>query len=104
MTLQIWLLIATCFAGGFIIIHYGWNALASVIKATRREDSDAYYRKVLGVGLEYDAETLRQSYLALTAKYDPVRFQEFGPEFQDLAKERLKVIEAAYDCLSRRCC
>ena len=64
-------------------------------------DRDAYYRRVLAVTRETSFEDLKAACEIRILKYFPDKFQEFGPEFQDLARERLKDVDAAYAHLRR---
>jgi preprotein translocase subunit Sec63 len=99
------LMVMLCFAGGFIIVNYGWPAVAAQIQRRRSGplglsgDRLTYYSKVLGVTADADEAAVRAAYLARLEKYDPNRFDEFGPEFREMAIERTKVINAAYEYL-----
>lgn len=56
--------------------------------------------KVLGVNRDATQEEIRAAYLALVKKYHPDRYQD--PSLKDLADERLKEINEAYDLLTKR--
>jgi preprotein translocase subunit Sec63 len=94
-----------CFAGGFIIVSYGSRATAEWMKRRKtrvgagRED---YYRRVLGVQQGASLEDLTSAYQHRVLKYDPEKFREFGPEFEDLARERTRDIDEAYAYLGQR--
>jgi hypothetical protein len=58
--------------------------------------------QVLGVAPGASAEEIRRAYLALAAKYHPDKVQHLGEDFQRLAEQRFKEIQAAYQALSRK--
>ncbi len=56
--------------------------------------------KVLGVAADATQEEIRVAYLALVKKYHPDKYQD--PSLKELADERLKQINEAYDTLTRK--
>jgi molecular chaperone DnaJ len=56
--------------------------------------------KVLGVSRDATQEEIRAAYLALVKKYHPDKYQDAS--LKDLAGERLKEINEAYDLLTRK--
>ncbi len=56
--------------------------------------------KVLGVDRDATSEQIRAAYLALVKKYHPDKYQD--PALKELADERLKQINEAYDTLTRK--
>ncbi len=68
-------------------------------------DADAGVRdpyRVLGLAPGASAEEIRQAYRELAAKYHPDKVQHLGEEFQRLAEQRFKEIQAAYLELKQR--
>jgi DnaJ-domain-containing protein 1 len=47
-----------------------------------------------------DSQLIHEAYQARLRKYDPSKFVEYGPEFQELARERTNAIIAAYQHLT----
>lgn len=56
--------------------------------------------KVLGVSQNASQEEIRAAYLAMVKKYHPDKYQD--PALKELADERLKQINEAYDLLTRK--
>ena len=56
--------------------------------------------KVLGVSENASQEEIRKAYLALVKKYHPDRYAD-GP-MKDMANEKLKEINQAYELLSKK--
>lgn len=54
------------------------------------------YSAVLGVEPDADLLEIRSQYLDLVKKYHPDRVQHLGPEFQEMAEQKLKEINEAY--------
>jgi uncharacterized membrane protein YkvA (DUF1232 family) len=52
--------------------------------------------EILGVPDNADPAAIRKAYRDQVKKYHPDRVQHLGTEFQDMAEERLKAINAAY--------
>ena len=51
---------------------------------------------VLGVGRSASAAEIKQAYRRLAGQYHPDKVAHLGKEFQELAEERFKQIQAAY--------
>ena len=58
--------------------------------------------ETLGVTGEDGPEEITRAYRRLAAQYHPDKVQHLGEEFQQLAEERFKEIQAAYDELKRQ--
>lgn len=56
---------------------------------------------VLDIPPDADYETARRAYLELSKKYHPDRVQHLGEEFQELAEERFKAIQKAWEEFKR---
>jgi hypothetical protein len=105
MNVQAVTMVAICFASGFLIVHYAWPAAAGWLR--ERTDGtggqgEEYYWRVLGVEEGASLEDLTAAHERGILKYDPEKFREFGPEFQDLARERTRHIDNAYARLRQK--
>ena len=58
--------------------------------------------EILGVTAQDGAEEITRAYRRLAARYHPDKVQHLGEEFQALAEQRFKEIQAAYDELKKR--
>ena len=94
---------AARFAGGKPITFIDGDTLLAWLDGTYRPEpprrphqtsSDPY--AVLGLQRPASAETVRQAYRDLASKYHPDKVQHLGREFQQMAEQRLKEINAAY--------
>jgi curved DNA-binding protein CbpA len=56
---------------------------------------------VLGVAPGASAEEIRSAYQKLIQQYHPDRVAGMGPELRELAEQRTKELNAAYDALKR---
>jgi hypothetical protein len=108
-SISVAVLVVLCFIGGFTVVSQAWPLVARFFPSRGEtgqrhggEDTDEYSRRVLGTYPGADLTALRAAYESRMAKYDPAKFDEYGPEFKALAEERRKVIIAAYDHLMRR--
>ena len=61
-------------------------------------DADSPYR-VLGVAPDASQDDIRQAYRRLAAQYHPDKVSHLGAELRDLAEQKFKAIQAAYDTL-----
>ncbi len=57
---------------------------------------------ILGLPRNAPPEEITRAYRQLAAKYHPDKVQHLGEEFQHLAEERFKEIQAAYDELKKQ--
>lgn len=57
--------------------------------------------ETLGISPDASAEEIARAYRTLAARYHPDKVQHLGEEFQKLAEERFKEIQAAYDDLKK---
>ena len=64
--------------------------------ATPRDSADQYYA-VLGLEPGADMETIKKAYRKLSMTYHPDKVRHLGGEFQKVAEEKMKEINAAYD-------
>jgi len=58
--------------------------------------------EVLGVEQDAEPAVIRKAYLDLVKKYHPDKVQHLGIEFQTMAEEKLKTINAAYEHFRER--
>lgn len=65
-------------------------------------DSAVRYCAVLGVGPDASPEDVRARYLDCVKKYHPDRVQHLGAEFQEMAEQKMKEINAAYTYFTNR--
>jgi DnaJ like chaperone protein len=64
--------------------------------ATGREAAEQYYA-VLGLEPGADMETIKKAYRKLSMTYHPDKVIHLGEEFREVAEEKMKDINAAYD-------
>ena len=57
---------------------------------------------VLGIGKNASQDQIRSAYKALAAKYHPDKVSHLGEEFRELAEQRFKEIQEAYNHLKIR--
>jgi len=68
----------------------------------RRDEASTDPYSVLGVPHGAARETIRAAYLTLIAKYHPDKVEALAPEYQEIARTRSQLINAAYERLKRR--
>ena len=68
---------------------------------TSRQTHDDPY-SVLGVPSDASQEDIRIAYRLLAAQYHPDKLAHLGDEFQALAEQKFKAIQAAYETLQQR--
>lgn len=56
---------------------------------------------VLGIPRSADQATIRSAFMTLSKQYHPDRVASLGPEFRELAEDRMKTINAAYAAIRR---
>jgi uncharacterized membrane protein YkvA (DUF1232 family) len=78
----------------------GWRG--SHRRASPPGDPAARYAAILGVTRDSDEDTIRAQYLDLVKKYHPDKVQHLGPEFREMAEQKLKDINAAYAYFKNR--
>jgi DnaJ like chaperone protein len=61
-----------------------------------RESAEQYYA-VLGLEPGADMETIKKAYRKLSMTYHPDKVRHLGEEFRNVAEEKMKEINAAYD-------
>ncbi len=64
--------------------------------ATQRETAEQYYA-TLGLEPGADQDTIKKAYRKLSMKYHPDKVVHLGKEFQKVAEQKMKEINAAYD-------
>ncbi len=64
-------------------------------------DEEKYY-EVLGLTSAADFATIKKSYRKLSMKYHPDKVSHLGEEFRNIAEEKMKEINVAYDYLSKK--
>lgn len=68
----------------------------------RSADRAAQYYAVLGLDSNASADELKKAYRKLSMKYHPDKVRHLGDEFRNVAEEKMKEINAAYDFLTKR--
>lgn len=71
-------------------------------RATETRVNDAHYYAVLGLEPGADMETIKKSYRQLSMKYHPDKVSHLGDEFKQVAEEKMKEINSAYDFFKRK--
>ena len=71
-------------------------------QATEARVNDAQYYAVLGLEPGADMEAIKKSYRQLSMKYHPDKVSHLGEEFQEVAEEKMKEINAAYDFFKKK--
>ena len=71
-------------------------------QATEARVNDAQYYAVLGLEPGADMEAIKRSYRQLSMKYHPDKVSHLGEEFQEVAEEKMKEINAAYDFFKKK--
>jgi DnaJ like chaperone protein len=64
--------------------------------ASSRDAAEQYYA-VLGLEPGADMETIKKAYRKLSMTYHPDKVRHLGAEFREVAEEKMKEINAAYD-------
>lgn len=64
--------------------------------ASSRDAAEQYYA-VLGLEPGADMETIKKAYRKLSMTYHPDKVRHLGDEFREVAEEKMKEINAAYD-------
>ncbi len=71
-------------------------------QAAEARVNDAQYYAVLGLEPGADFETIKKSYRQLSMKYHPDKVSHLGDEFKQVAEEKMKEINAAYDFFKKK--
>ncbi len=71
-------------------------------QAAEARVNDAQYYAVLGLEPGADIEAIKKSYRQLSMKYHPDKVSHLGEEFQQIAEEKMKEINSAYDFFKRK--
>ena len=71
-------------------------------QAAEARVNDAQYYAVLGLEPGADMEAIKKSYRQLSMKYHPDKVSHLGEEFQQIAEEKMKEINSAYDFFKRK--
>jgi DnaJ-class molecular chaperone len=94
-----------------IVIYAGYRLVTSLSRSLRSppagtppppaKDGRSPY-EILGVTSSASPAEIRAAYQRLIQQYHPDRVAEMGPELRELAEQRTKEINVAYDKLKRR--
>jgi len=68
--------------------------------ATQANDTQSY--AVLGLEPGADMETIKKAYRQLSMKYHPDKVAHLGDEFKNVAEDKMKEINSAYDVFKRK--
>ena len=71
-------------------------------QAAETRVNDAQYYAVLGLEPGAGMEEIKKSYRQLSMKYHPDKVSHLGEEFQEVAEEKMKEINAAYDFFKKK--
>ncbi len=71
-------------------------------QTSQARENDTHYYAVLGLEPGADMATIKKSYRQLSMKYHPDKVSHLGEEFQQVAEEKMKEINAAYDFFKRK--
>lgn len=86
------------------ISSYDFQAIQSKYLRQRRQavvDEDGYYA-VLGLNKGAPFEEIKAAYRKLSQKYHPDKVSHLGDEFRNVAEERMKELNIAYQFLKKR--
>lgn len=78
----------------------GWIALPGNTQSTQSQAPDEAYA-TLGVAPDASEDSIDKAYRKLMAKYHPDRVAGAADEIRELAEERARAINAAYDRIRR---
>ena len=70
--------------------------------AARNGDLASQYYAVLGLESGASEDEIKQAYRKLSMKYHPDKVRHLGDEFRNVAEEKMKEINAAYDYFKKR--
>ena len=71
------------------------------IKATFAKDKDAPYR-ILEIDASANEEEVKKAFRKMANKYHPDKVSHLGKEMQDLAEEKFKAVNDAYQQIKER--
>lgn len=71
-------------------------------EAARTVDRAAQYYAVLGLEPGADEEEIKKAYRKLSMQYHPDKVRHLGDEFQQVAEEKMKEINIAYDFFKKK--
>lgn len=63
---------------------------------------EQYYARILGLTGKLTRTEIKKRYRDIVAKYHPDKVQHLGKEFQEMAEEKAKAINEAYDFFRER--
>lgn len=70
--------------------------------ATNSRNQESTFYAVLGLHPGADFDTTKKAYRKLSMKYHPDKVRHLGDEFKDVAEEKMKEINAAYDYFKKK--
>lgn len=70
--------------------------------ANTTQESEANYYAVLGLDPGADMDTIKKAYRQLSMKYHPDKVRHLGDEFRNVAEEKMKELNAAYDFFKKK--
>lgn len=71
-------------------------------QTTAARENDTHYYAVLGLEPGADMDTIKKSYRQLSMKYHPDKVSHLGDEFKNIAEEKMKEINIAYDFFKKK--
>ncbi|PIE64328.1 MAG: molecular chaperone DnaJ [Desulfobacterales bacterium] len=69
---------------------------------SRSRESEAAYYALLGLKPGADMHTIKKAYRQLSMKYHPDKVRHLGTEFKQVAEEKMKELNAAYDFFKKK--
>jgi preprotein translocase subunit Sec63 len=98
--------IIICSVAGYLAMSFlidAWRKSSRKVPPAIYEEGDyARAREILGVDTDYSPEELHARYQERLARYQPERTEHLEPEFRQLAEEKLRQLDRAYEVLKSR--
>ena len=70
--------------------------------ASTTQESESKYYAVLGLDPGADMDSIKKAYRQLSMKYHPDKVRHLGDEFRNIAEEKMKELNAAYDFFKKK--